>query len=86
MALSIKDDDTDALVRKLAARRKLSMTQAIKLAVSNELARDDEVSVADQERRLAVVRGIQARVAKYGPFPSQKEIDDWMYDENGLPH
>ena len=38
MALSIKDPETDALVRKLASRRRTSFTNAIRLAVSNELA------------------------------------------------
>ena len=41
MALSIKDPETDALVRKLARLRRTSFTGAIRLAVSNELAKEE---------------------------------------------
>jgi len=38
--IHISDRDTDELVRRLAARRSLGLTEAIKLAVSNELLKD----------------------------------------------
>ncbi len=40
MPLSIKDPETDALVRKLARALGLSLTGAVRHAVTNELARD----------------------------------------------
>lgn len=86
MALSIKDEDTDALVRKLAARKKLSMTQAVKLAVSNELARSEEVGAAERERRRRAIKAIQERAAALPELMTAEEVDAWMYDENGLPH
>jgi len=39
-ALHITDPETDGLVRRLAASRSLGVTEAIKLAVTNELAKD----------------------------------------------
>lgn len=39
--IHISDRDTDQLVRRLAARRSLGLTEAIKLAVSNELLKDE---------------------------------------------
>jgi hypothetical protein len=39
--IHISDHETDKLVRRLAARRSVSLTEAIKLAVGNELAKDD---------------------------------------------
>lgn len=86
MALSIKDEDTDALVRKLAARKKLSMTQAVKLAVSNELARSEEVGADGRERRRRAIKAIQERAAALPELMTAEEVDAWMYDENGLPH
>ena len=85
MALSIKDPETDALVRELARRRRTSYTGAIRLAVSNELAKDQRPP-EDLEKRRATVREIQAYWASLPDAMSAEEVDDWMYDENGLPH
>jgi hypothetical protein len=38
--IHISDAETDELVRRLAARRSLGLTEAIRLAVSNELSKD----------------------------------------------
>ena len=42
MALHIRDEETDRLVRLLAERKRIPLTQAVKLAVGNELRREDE--------------------------------------------
>lgn len=42
MSLDIQDPETEHLVQTLAARRGLSSDEAIKLAVGNELQRQDE--------------------------------------------
>lgn len=86
MALSIKDEETDALVRELARRRNLSFTGAVRLAVNNELARGENVSAAERERKIAAVREIQERWRGLPDRMTKEEIDAWMYDENGLPH
>lgn len=85
MGLSIKNDETERRIRELARRRGLGVTSAIRLAVDNELAKDD-LPKKDPEKIIATVREIQERVAKLGPFPSMKEMDDWLYGENGAPH
>ena len=85
MALSIKDPETDALVRKLARLRGTSFTGAIRLAVSNELAKEER-PVKDVARMRAAVAEIQARWAAAPELMTDKEIDAFMYDENGLPH
>jgi len=84
MALSIKDDKTDALVRQLARRRNLSFTGAIRLAVNNELKRCDGASAGERARKIAAVREIQERWRAFPPL-DLKAIDDEMYDKNGLP-
>ena len=40
--LHIRDQETSRVVRELAARKGISLTEAVKLAVSNELHRMDE--------------------------------------------
>lgn len=85
MGLSIKNDETEAKIRKLAKARKMSMTAVVTLAIDNELAKEPKPK-KDPEKIMAAVREIQARVAKLGGLPTMKEMDDWMYDENGLPH
>jgi antitoxin VapB len=43
MTLSIRDAATDRLVRTLAKRKNVGLTEAVRLAVANELRRlDDE--------------------------------------------
>jgi antitoxin VapB len=85
MGLSIKNDETERRIRELARRRGLGVTSAIRLAVDNELAKDDPPK-RDPEKIMAAVREIQERVAKLPVLMSNEEIDAWMYDENGLPH
>lgn len=85
MGLSIKNDETERRIRELARRRGLGVTSAIRLAVDNELAKDDPPA-RDPEKIIAAVREIQERVAKLPVLMSSEEIDDWMYDKNGLPH
>ena len=57
MALHIRDVETDRLVRTLAERKGIPLTEAVKLAVVNELRREDE-KLSLWER----VRPIQDRI------------------------
>jgi antitoxin VapB len=85
MALSIKDPETDRLVRKLASARGVSYTSAIRLAVANELAREPRPERSVEEV-WAEIRKIQNETAALPDAMSAEEVDAWMYDENGLPH
>ena len=86
MGLSIKDADTERLGRELAERRGTGVTGAIKLAVSNELKREDEARKRDFETLWADIQRIQRSYAALGESMTAEEVDAWMYDENGLPH
>ncbi len=86
MALSIKDPEAEALIRRLAEIRKTTLTGAIRLAVNNELARDDAARQAEVERKRKAIREIQERFAQLPVTDPTVNADDWMYDENGLPH
>jgi antitoxin VapB len=74
MALHIRDPETDRLVRALAEQKGIALTDAIKLAVGNELRRETEkTSLRDR------IRPIQERIASYPP--TGLEADKAFYDE-----
>ena len=85
MGLSIKNDETERLVRELARRKGVGVTTAIRLAVNNELAQMPPLN-RDPEKIDAAIRAIQERVKQLPIINPDVNADDWMYDENGLPH
>jgi len=59
MAFQFRDKETDALVRTLAGRHRIGLTEAIKRAVSHELKREDQaIPLKD---RIAALRAEIAR-------------------------
>jgi antitoxin VapB len=70
MALHIRDTETDRLVRSLAEIKKLGLTEAVKLAVENELKR-----IPLRER----IRPIQDRIAAMGD--TGLKADKAFFDE-----
>jgi antitoxin VapB len=62
MPFHIRDPETDMLVRELARKRKLGLTEAVKLAVSAELWRDAEKPPL-RER----IKSLQAKVLARPP-------------------
>jgi antitoxin VapB len=86
MALSIKDESTDRLVRRYARLHGTSYTKAINRAVADALRREGQPVNDDEEEEdfLTFVHRLQARVAKY-PIIDPRDPDDILYDENGLP-
>lgn len=83
MGLSIKNEETERLIRELAKRRGVGVTTAIRLAVTNELAKTPPSK--NPETIKAAVREIQQRWKSFPPIDA-KQMDDFLYDENGLPH
>ncbi|MFC5418876.1 type II toxin-antitoxin system VapB family antitoxin [Bosea eneae] len=90
MALNIKDPETEKAVRQLARRRGLSLTEAVRMAVRNELDKD-ELSEDEKARRIAAARRkLAALHKKYDIVPTnhvmtKQEMDDAIgYDENGF--
>jgi antitoxin VapB len=60
MPFHVRDKETDALVRELAKRRRIGLTEAVKLAVGNELKRE-----AAQEPLWERLKKIADSVAQY---------------------
>ncbi|MDP1738673.1 MAG: type II toxin-antitoxin system VapB family antitoxin [Caulobacter sp.] len=61
MAFHVRDKETDRLVRELARDRGVGLTEAVKLAVKSELARN-ETAVS---RKLAAMKVISDEVASW---------------------
>jgi antitoxin VapB len=80
MALSIKDEETDRLVRRYARSKGVSYTTAIRMAVREAIDRDR--SGADSfSDRLHRAQGVAA-----AEFRNDRNADDILgYDEHGLP-
>jgi antitoxin VapB len=74
MAFHIRDPEADRAVRELAARKGVSLTDAVKQAVQNELLQMNQ-NVPFLER----IRDLQQRVAAY-PKTGLK-ADKAFYDE-----
>lgn len=82
MAISIKDPETDRLARALAAATGESLTDAIREALRERLARESQ-----RARRGvgAEVRRVQERVARL-PVQDDRSADTIVgYDEHGVP-
>ncbi len=74
MALNIRSSAVNRLAEKLAARTHLSKTDAVKLALENELRRIDEVQPL-RERLRPLQERVMARPA------TGLEADKAFYDE-----
>ncbi|WP_066721173.1 type II toxin-antitoxin system VapB family antitoxin [Sphingomonas pituitosa] len=80
MALSIKDEETDRLVRRYARAKGVSYTTAIRMAVREAMDRDrtSTDSFADRLKRAQAVAAVEPR--------NDRSADDILgYDERGLP-
>lgn len=83
MGINIKHDEYERSIRELAASRGRSLTDAIGLAVCNELQRDREAESKDNV--LKCVREVQAAFAAM-PIVDPRTPDEILgYDEFGLP-
>jgi len=88
MQLNLKDPETNSMVARLSEVTGVSKARAVKDAVRLRLKQVDADREADITARIARVRELtaQMRAKMPKPLPTQKELDDWMYGEDGLPH
>jgi antitoxin VapB len=85
MALSIRDPETDRLARELAALTGESMTEAIRKALAERLARTRSAREDAVRRLITDVRAIQERVAQLPVLDHRPEDEILGYDADGLP-
>jgi antitoxin VapB len=74
MPLNIRSDTVNALAERLAARKNINKTEAVRLALTHELRRLDE-AVPLRERLLPLQERVLARPA------TGLEADKAFYDE-----
>lgn len=60
MPFHVRDEETDTLVRELARREGVGLTEAVKLAVRDKLDQKDEAIA----RKLAAMRAISDEIAR----------------------
>lgn len=83
MALSIKDPETDRLARALADATGESITEAIRRALEERLAREtDRTSYA---RIQSDVRRVQERLASLPVLDARSPDELLGYDNHGVP-
>ncbi|MCA0435333.1 MAG: type II toxin-antitoxin system VapB family antitoxin [Austwickia sp.] len=88
MALSIRNKNTEAAVRRLAARTGVGLTEAIDDAVSRRLAELQAIDTDDSSEALAARRERMRRSLDKllaDKDPTLILTDDDLYDEVGLP-
>ncbi|MFN4355002.1 type II toxin-antitoxin system VapB family antitoxin [Parvibaculum sp.] len=74
MAFSVKDEATDAAVRKLAKLKKTGLTDAIRMAVENEIKRSAEEMPLVQ--RLKAIGDRYSKYKKTGTKADKAFFDD----------
>jgi antitoxin VapB len=74
MPLNIRNEEVNRLAEKLAARKHINKTEAVKLALENELRRLDE-ALTLRERLRPIQDRVQARPA------TGLEADKAFYDD-----
>ena len=82
MPLSIKDEETDRLARELARATGESLTEAIRVALRERLARE---RARTRPGMVAAIRRIQDRLARFPVLDARSPDDILGYDERGLP-
>lgn len=77
--MNIKDPQVRELAARLAAQRRTSMTDAVRQALTEALAREERGREGMAERLLAIAK--RAREVSDQPILT----DDDLYDARGLP-
>ncbi len=85
MVLRISGEEVQQMAIELAERTEESIEEAVSVAIRERLERRREfdvqveavMEIADQ--CAEIIRG------SGGELPTQQEINDWLYDEHGLP-
>jgi antitoxin VapB len=74
MPLNIRNEEVNRLAEKLAGRRRVTKTEAVKLALENELRRQEQATPL-RERLRPIQRRVLARPA------TGHEADKAFYDD-----
>jgi antitoxin VapB len=85
MGLSIKNEEVERMVRDLAARRAVPMTEALRQVLAEEEARVATAREAEIEARVAAVMAIAREVAAMPDVSDMTDDEILGYDDDGIP-
>jgi antitoxin VapB len=85
MGLSIKNAEVERMVREIATTRGVSMTEALKQVLAEEVERQRWAREADIAKKIAAVRAIQREIAAMPDISTMTDDEILGYDENGIP-
>ena len=85
MGMSIKNPEVEAMARELATARKVSMTEAMRQALTHELEREAEAKATAVARRKAILMETLERIWALPVLDDRSPDEILGYDENGLP-
>ena len=85
MVLQISDEEVRQMAIELAERTEESLDEAVSVAIRERLERRREfdaqvkavTEIADRCAEIILESGVE--------LPTQQEVNDWLYDEYGLP-
>lgn len=85
MSLNIKNPEVHELAKELAELTGETMTEAIRVALQERLARQLNTPERIAERSAAIMAIGRDVAARLGPEFREKDWDAELYDEHGLP-
>ncbi len=86
MGLSIRNTEVADLARQVAAQNRVTITEAIRMALANEVKRGMEKREADVAAKREAILAIIQRTAKLPRLTDMSDDEILGYDENGLPN
>jgi antitoxin VapB len=81
MAFHIKNPETDALARKVAALKKTGLTEAVHTALRHELERE-KAKPSLVELGMEFARQVRARSEPHKGLPADKAFIDSLYEDD----
>ena len=85
MGLSVKNAEVERLLREVAGRRGVGMTEALRQVLAEELERSRAAGEAEIEAKVRAVREIARRVAAMPDISDLTDDEILGYDEDGIP-
>jgi antitoxin VapB len=85
MGLSVKNAEVERMLRELAGRRGVGMTEALRQLLAEEEARATAGREAEVAAKLHKLHEIQARIAALPDVSDMTDDEILGYDEDGIP-
>ncbi|MDN5748001.1 MAG: type II toxin-antitoxin system VapB family antitoxin [Pseudonocardia sp.] len=85
MSLNIKNPEAHELARQLAELTGESLTDTVTIALRERLARERNTEERIRERTEAILAIGREAARHMSPEWRAMDVDEYLYDENGLP-